>query len=258
MARRKKDEYSCISLGIACPMANERDNAIDFVKAVLDVCRPFRFRRTKFFAIFDRVCTDGTYNLLRQQAKKIRGLEVVYAGENRCVVDAYLRGYREALAAGSDWILEIDAGFSHRPEDIPQFFEKMAAGYDCVFGSRFCPGARYEETSIKRRLLSRGGTRLNNLLIGTRLDDMASGFELFSREALTAILRKGIRSRGPFFQTEIRTFAHALKIVELPIRYGAASHPMRMREIRDAFAGLGRLLRLRLNGTLYHGLHRKV
>jgi dolichol-phosphate mannosyltransferase len=255
MAEKK---FNKIMLGIACPMANERDNAIAFVEAVLKVSRPFHFRQMKFFAIFDRVCTDGTYDLLCQYAQKVPELEVVYAEENRCVVDAYMRGYREALAAGSDWILEIDAGFSHHPEDIPRFFEKMAEGYDCVFGSRFCPGARYEETSLKRRLLSRGGTWLNNVLVGTRLNDMASGFELFSSEALTAILQKGVRSRGPFFQTEIRTFAHALNIVELPIQYGAASHSMRMREIRDAFAGLGRLFHLRIKGELYNGLPQKV
>lgn len=258
MAPQRDERYSHIFLGIVCPMANERDNAIDFVEAVLQSCGPFRFRRIQFFAIFDRVCTDGAYDLLRQHAKKVPELQVVYAVEDRCVVDAYLRGYREALAAGSDWILEIDAGFSHHPEDIPQFFGKMAEGYDCVFGSRFCHGARYEETSLKRRLLSRGGTWLTNALIGTRLDDMASGFELFTREALTAILKKGIRSRGPFFQTEIRTYAHALEIVELPIRYGAASHAMKMREIRDAFAGLERLIRLRLRGELYSGLSLKV
>ena len=108
------------------------------------------------------------------------------------MVDAYLRGYREALAAECDWILEIDAGFSHQPDDIPQFFDKMDEGYDCVFGSRFCNGGRIYDSSLKRNLISRGGTLLANLLLGTRLKDMTSGFEMFSRPALEGVLDRAL------------------------------------------------------------------
>ncbi len=246
--------YKDITLGIACPMANERDNAIAFVDAVMSVCRPMGFRKIHFFTIFDRVCTDGTYEMLLEHAAKVPELRVVFAPENRSVVDAYVRGYREAMAAECDWILEIDAGFSHRPEDIPQFFQTMVQGYDCVFGSRFCPGAQYRETSLKRIILSRGGTWLSNRLLGTRLHDMASGFELFSRQAMSKILAKGIHSRGPFFQTEIRTYAHALKIIEVPIQYGAASHHINSKAIKDAFANLWRLFQLRIKGDLFTGM----
>ncbi|HYJ46296.1 MAG TPA: glycosyltransferase, partial [Pyrinomonadaceae bacterium] len=169
---------------------------------------------------------------------------------NRSVVDAYVRGYKEALAAGCDWILEIDAGFSHQPSDIPQFFASMLEGYDCVFGSRFCKGGSVSDSSTKREIISRGGTLLANLMLGTKLKDMTSGFEMFTRSALSEILEKGIHSRGPFFQTEIKAYSRKWRITEVPIQYRAASHDINNTAIKDSFSNLWRLFRLRLQGQL--------
>jgi dolichol-phosphate mannosyltransferase len=166
------------------------------------------------------------------------------------VVDAYVRGYREALNSGCDWILEIDAGFSHQPPDIPQFFDKMLEGYDCVFGSRFCTGGTVSDSSTKREVISRGGTILANLLLGTKLKDMTSGFEMFTRAALLEVMMKGIRSRGPFFQTEIKAYCRNLRIAEVPIQYRAASHNVGNQALKDSFSNLWRLFRLRLQGQL--------
>ncbi len=226
-------------------MANERDTAVPFVLEVLKECEPFGFRRVTFFAVLDRVSKDGTLDLLRDLEKERQDFRVVWAPENRSVVDAYLRGYREALDAGCDWILEIDAGYSHSPSDIPQFFEKMLEGYDAVFGSRFCPGGRISESSFKRRVISRGGTVLTNLMLGTKLKDMTSGFELFSRAALERVLGRGIHSRGHFFQTEIKAHCHGLRITEVPIHYRAASNSVNNNVLKDAFRSLWRLYRTR-------------
>ena len=239
---------SGISLGVVCPMANERETAAPFVLEVLRECEPWGFKSVTFFAVLDRVSRDGTLELLRGLEAERRGLRVVWAPENRSVVDAYLRGYREALDAGCDWVLEIDAGYSHQPSDIPRFFEKMLEGHDCVFGSRFCPGGRITESSLKREVISRGGTILANLLLGTRLKDMTSGFELFTRSALQEVLRKGINSRGHFFQTEIKAHCHGLRVAEVPIHYRAASDSVNNDVLKDAFRNLWRLFRARSGG----------
>jgi dolichol-phosphate mannosyltransferase len=236
-----------INLGVVCPMANERGTAARFVQEVVAACEPFRFKSLTFFAVLDRVSRDGTLDLLRELEATHPQLRVVWAPENRCVVDAYLRGYREALDAGCDWVLEIDAGYSHQPADIPRFFEKMLEGHDCVFGSRFCDGGRITESSLKREVISRGGTLLTNLLLGTRLTDMTSGFELFSRAALEEVLRRGINSRGHFFQTEIKAHCHSLRLTEVPIHYRAASDSVSNNVLKDAFVNLWRLFRARLS-----------
>lgn len=238
---------SRVNLGVVCPMANERDTAAGFVREVLAACHPFRLKSLTFFAVLDRVSRDGTLDLLRELEATLPQLRVVWAPENRCVVDAYLRGYREALDAGCDWILEIDAGYSHQPSDIPRFFEKMSEGFDCVFGTRFAHGGRITESALRRKAISRGGTLLTNLLLGTRLSDMTSGFELFTRAALEEVLRRGVNSRGHFFQTEIKAHCHSFRVAEVPIHYRAASDGVNNNVLKDAFVNLWRLFRARFS-----------
>lgn len=225
-------------------MANEGPDATRFVEQVLPFCTGFR--EVRFYAILDKATKDNSMELLRELEKREPRLKVVWAPENRCAVDAYIRGYKEALAAGHDWILEIDAGFSHQPEDLPLFFDTMAQGYDCVFGSRFMKGSRLSDASVKRYCISRGGTLLTNLLVGTRQTDMTSGFELFSRKALEMVLAKGIESRAHFFQTEIKVHCQQLRVIEVPIHYRAPSPRLKAAAIGDAFKHLWRLRKLRV------------
>ena len=239
-----------VRLGIACPMANEADACVEFIRALLAECSRFPFHSVRMFVVVDRVSTDGTRPLLEELARRESRLQVVWAPENRCVVDAYTRGYREAIAAKCDWILEIDAGFSHDPADASRFFETMAQGHDCVFGTRFGRGGKFHDASLKRRTISLGGTLLTNLLLGTRLSDMTSGYELFTRQTLEQVLEKGIRSRAHFFQTEIKVFCRNLKWAEVPISYSHPSPHMSNATVFEAFARLGGLFRQRLGGTL--------
>jgi len=242
--------YSTIKLGIVCPMANERKTAESFVCDVLETCRKFDFKSVSFFVILDNASKDGTIDIMRNLSKQLYKLNVVFALENKCVVDAYIRGYQEAINSACDWILEIDAGYSHQPSDISKFFKTMILGYDCVFGSRFCPGGKITDSKKSRYMNSLGGTMLSNLLLGTKLSDMTSGFELFKREALQKILNKGILSKGPFFQTEIRAYAHQFKITEVPIHYRAASYNIGGADLRDAFSNLWRLFCVRFSKGL--------
>ena len=231
-------------------MANEEASAVRFVVEVLRECSSAGFRSVVFFAILDRASTDPTRELLDSLKEQQPQLQIVWAPENRTLVDAYVRGYQEALRAGCDWILEIDAGFSHQPPDIPQFFDKMLDGYDCVFGSRFCAGGSMLDNTLRRKIVSHGGSVLANFLLGTKLKDMTSGFEMFRHKALREVLDKGIRSRGPFFQTEIKAYCRNMKIVELPIQYRVDGHNVNRHTLTDSFSNLLRLFRLRLQGKL--------
>jgi dolichol-phosphate mannosyltransferase len=237
---------SNVDLGIVCPMANEGDDAIAFCRDALEQCTGFL--KVTFFAVFDRVTKDTSLDRMREFARSEPRLCVVWAPENRCVVDAYMRGYKAALDAGCDWILEIDAGFSHQPDEMPRFFDAMEQGLDCVFGSRTL--GRIEKSSMKRRFVSWGGTALANLLLGTRQTDMTSGFELFSRETLLMVMGRGIHSRAHFFQTEIKTYCRKLRFIEVPITYRAASPRLDSAALNDAFEQLSRLFQLRLKGQL--------
>src|ERR1035437_9949293 len=134
--------FAGLRLGIVCPMANEASSAIPFVDAVLSQCADREFESVTLFVILDTVSQDATQALLEAHQQHQPQLSVIWAPETRGVADAYVRGYREALAAGCDWILEIDEGFSQERSDIGKFLEAMADGKDCVFGSRFREGGR--------------------------------------------------------------------------------------------------------------------
>ncbi len=237
-----------LRLAVVTPMANERDSAVPFVAEVLE--RASVFRSVTHIVVFDQMCRDGTYDVLREYAGNEPRLEVVWAPENRSVVDAYVRGYRAALATGSEWILEIDAGFSHQPRDLVGFLPYVEAGYDCIFGTRFGMGGSAEGVPLSRRIVSRGGTVLANALLGTRLTDMTSGFQMFERHALDTIVSRGIQSKGHFFQTEMKAYCRKMKVAEVPIHYRSPSNSITGSVVRDAFGQLWRLFRDRLRGRL--------
>ncbi len=199
----------------------------------------------------DRASKDNTLALLRDYAVSEPRLKPVFAPENRCVVDAYVRGYREAIASGADWVMEIDAGFSHRPSDLPPFFAAMAQGVTIVFSLHDSLwAARSKAVRSSGRWSAKAAQFLANLLLRTKLSDMTSGFQLFKREVLASILEKGIFSRGPFFQTEMKAYCQSLNYVEVPITYSMASHSVGAGSIKESLQQLWRLYRLKRAGTL--------
>ena len=223
-------------LAVVSPLANERATIDEFVRRVTAQLQP----QDRLITVFDNVCTDGALDRARELARSEPRLHVVFAPENRSVVDAYFRGYREALAGDFDWILEMDGGLSHLPEQIPQFVHAMQNGYDFAGGSRFIPGGSFDGP-WSRYLVSRGGTWLTNLLLGTTMRDMTSGFECFTHATLTRVVEEGVHSRAHFFQTEIRARMHDFRWIELPIRYGCPSNSVGKSSIIDAFKSLAAL-----------------
>jgi len=225
-------------LGVVVPMANEERTVDDFLRRVLAQLA----EGDLVFCVLDLASRDSTMERVRRASGEDPRAILVYAPENRSVVDAYFRGYREALSAGCGWILEMDGGFSHLPEEIPRFVAAMASGVDFAAGSRFVRGGRYRGR-LSRYAISRGGTLLANLLLGTRMKDMTSGFECFSRRAMARVVEAGVRSRGHFFQTEIRFLLRDWDWVEVPIRYSNPSRSVGAESVLDAIRNLWRLRR---------------
>ena len=226
-----------IRLGIVCPMANEEKTAERFIEAVLAELPKFHFAQYQLFVVLDLVSVDNTLGIINAMVQKHEPVVLVWKPENTCVADAYRAGYREAIKAQCDWILEMDAGFSHQPGAMGKFFEYMAEGKDCVFGSRFSQGGYCDKKTLKF-FISKGGTILTNALLGTQLTDMTGGFECFTSKTLQDILDKGVHSRGPFFQTEIRYYGHGYNYAEVPITYLSPSRKISGAEIWEAIVQL--------------------
>ena len=128
----------------------------------------------------------------------------------------------------------MDGGGSHRPEEIPQFMDRLKEGYDCVWGSRFMPGGDISDHPWYRRLLSSGGTYLANLVLGTRLRDMTSGFEGFQRHVLESLDLDRFLSKGHMYQTEMRYYCRNLKTVEVPIHYRGGASSLKWKSVAEA------------------------
>jgi dolichol-phosphate mannosyltransferase len=206
---------------VVVPMANESGEFAQFIgelAAVLDT-----LGHGAVFLVIDNVSTDNTLDLCRELSARDGRFTTIFAPENRNVIDAYMRGFAEAYRAGYKYIIEMDAGMSHDPRAIPHFLKALDAGHGCVFGSRFIPGGSISSGSCKRWFLSRGGTLLANLLLGTRLSDMTSGFQGFRADIVARIINYKLLSTAHFYQTELRYLLRGEKYIELPISYRAPS-----------------------------------
>jgi dolichol-phosphate mannosyltransferase len=158
---------------------------------------------------------------------------------------AYLAGFRYALAHGYDRVVEMDADFSHRPEDLSRLLRASDAA-DLVIGSRNVPGGRAENWSPLRHLISKGGSLYARTLLRLPTKDCTSGFKVFRREVLAAINLEGVRSNGFGFQVELTWLAHraGFRIVEVPIVFPdrtAGRSKMSLRIALEAAAVVWRL-----------------
>lgn len=220
-------------MGVVIPLANEEKTIDALLHGVLKHVP----KKTTIFCVLDTTSKDKTKEIIKEWTKKDPRIVLVWAPENRCVVDAYFRGYHEALKNECDWILEMDGGLSHNPEEIERFVQAMHEGFDFAGGSRFMKGGKYLKPG-RRYLISLLGTWLTNALVGTKMKDMTSGFECFTREALERVIKEGVKSRAHFFQTEIRTMMHEFKWTEIPISYKSPSSQVGSSNIMEALKNL--------------------
>jgi dolichol-phosphate mannosyltransferase len=218
------------------PMANEEEDFDLFIAEMTKILD--RLESGTVYIVIDTVSTDSTLNLCKALSLRDPRFKTVWAPENRNVVDAYMRGYREAFEQGHEIIIEMDAGMSHDPKAIPMFIRVLNEGNECAFGSRFINGGSMVDSPLKRRLLSRGGTLLANLLLGTRLFDMTSGYQGFHADVVAKLLKHKFLSTAHFYQTEVRYLLRKHRYFEIPIHYKAPSPRVSKNAIRNALRSL--------------------
>jgi dolichol-phosphate mannosyltransferase len=218
---------------IVIPMANEESDFGPFVallKATLDKCET----GTVYF-IVDKVSKDRTRELCESLSARDNRFKTIWAPENKNVVDAYLRGYREALKNDHEIIIEMDAGLSHDPRAIPMFLRVLNEGNECAFGSRFINGGSISDSNWRRYFLSKTGTILSNVLLGTKMYDMTSGFQGFHAEVVKKFADYELLSKAHFYQTELRYLLRKTRFAEVPIHYKAPSPRVSKKAISNSF-----------------------
>jgi len=201
---------------IVMPVGNEEETIADTLTRILKLGIEELF----VTPVIDDYSQDNTRKIIedfeKQYPKKIK---LLYNKNATGAIPAYFYGFKYALKNGAKYIIEMDAGNSHMPEQIPSFLEKLEEGYDCVFGSRFIEGGKFINHPYYRVFLSWLGTKVANFYLGTKLKDMTSGFEAFRAEVLEQLNFDAFVSTGHFYQTEMRYYCKEFNATEVPIHY---------------------------------------
>lgn len=197
---------------VVVPTYNERDNIEPLIAQILAISP------TLDILVVDDNSPDGTGAVAAEIARGNGRVYVLHRAGKLGLGTAYVQGFVYALQRGYTHVVEMDADFSHRPQDLPRLLG-AALDADVVIGSRNVPGGRTEHWSLLRTLISKGGSLYARLVLGIPVKDCTGGFKCFSRYALEMVDLQGIRSGGFGFQVEMnyRCYRAGLRMVEVPI-----------------------------------------
>jgi dolichol-phosphate mannosyltransferase len=203
---------------VVVPTYNERENLPTFIEALFALNIP-RFE----VLVVDDNSPDGTGQLAEElRATYQQRVHVLHRAQKQGLGPAYLAGFRQALALGADYIVQMDADFSHQPHYILTMLE-MIEQYDLVLGSRFMRGGGVDESwSLYRKLLSLWANRLYTpLILRLPVADATGGFKMWRSATLVGMNLDRIQSNGYVFQVEMTYVAHRLgyRIGEFPIYF---------------------------------------
>jgi dolichol-phosphate mannosyltransferase len=197
---------------VIIPTFNERENLPRLVRALLSQ------DDTLEILVVDDGSPDGTGELADRLADETGRVYVMHRQGKLGLGSAYVAGFRYALAAGYDYVVQMDADFSHRPEDLPRLLG-AARGAEVVIGSRNVAGGQTVNWSPFRDILSKGGSLYARLLLRLPIRDCTSGFKCFRRRALDALDLDRLGANGFGFQVEVNyALARAgFRFAEVPI-----------------------------------------
>ncbi|MFC2115739.1 glycosyltransferase [Bacteroidota bacterium] len=221
-----------MDFAVVVPMANEEEDFAVFTLALSNALD--KLQSGKVYMIVDSVSKDRTFELCKELAGNDKRFELVWAEDDRNVVDAYLNGYRAAVGKGHEVIIEMDAGMSHDPRALPMFLRVLNEGNECAFGSRFINGGSIYNSTRSRTFLSKFGTVISNVLLGSRLFDMTSGYQGFHLNVVKEFIDYPLRSTGHFYQTELRYLLRHKRYAEIPIHYRVPSPSISSSSIRNS------------------------
>jgi dolichol-phosphate mannosyltransferase len=201
------------SVWLVLPTYDESDN-LEAVVAAIRAHLPAERR----VLIVDDNSPDGTGRIADRLTAAHEDVSVLHRERKEGLGPAYVAGFRQALAAGAELIVQMDADFSHAPGDLPRLLA-AAERADLVLGSRYVVGGGVAEWGPARRLISRGGSAYARAMLGLGVRDLTGGFKVFRRPVLEAIELDTIRSLGYAFQVETtyRAARAGFRVVEVPI-----------------------------------------
>ena len=199
---------------VCLPTYNEKENLERMVRAIGEAAPGVQV------LVIDDNSPDGTGDIADRLAQELPWVRVLHRAKKEGLGPAYLAGFRQALAAGAQLIVEMDCDFSHDPQSLPSLLAASQHA-DLVLGSRYVPGGSTVNWGLSRRIISWGGSFYARAILGIGVRDLTGGFKCFRRAALEAIDLDAIHARGYAFQIETtyRVLRKGLTVTEVPIRF---------------------------------------
>jgi dolichol-phosphate mannosyltransferase len=197
---------------VIIPTYNEKNNIRTICDAVLE-------KQPNFHLLFvDDNSPDGTGEIADELADKDERVHVLHRTRKDGLGRAYLAGFKWALDRPYEFIFEMDADFSHSPDDLGRLLD-AAQTADLALGSRYINGIRIINWPLNRLILSKGASLYVRIVTGMPVTDPTGGFKCFRRRVLETLDLDHIKANGYSFQIEMnhKAWIHGFEIVDVPI-----------------------------------------
>ncbi|MCA8831193.1 polyprenol monophosphomannose synthase [Hymenobacter pini] len=200
---------------VLIPTYNEKENAELIIRKVFSLPQPFHV------LIIDDGSPDGTAAIVRGLMQEFPDRLFLEERVGKLGLGtAYIHGFRWALERGYEYVFEMDADFSHNPEDLMRLYDACAhQNYDLAIGSRYIQGVNVVNWPMDRVLMSYFASAYVRFVTGMPIRDATAGFKCYTARVLRAILQNRIRFVGYAFQIEMKWLAYkyGFRIKEVPI-----------------------------------------
>lgn len=226
------------TLAIIIPTYNESENIAKLIAQVKSHIKP-----GDKIIIVDDNSPDGTGKIADKLAKNIKNVHVLHRKGKGGRGSAVFEGIRFSSKFSPDYYIEMDADFSHKPEDIPRLLKKTREGFDIVIGSRYLPKSRIENWPPQRTIFSKLANLYAKIVLGVPITDYTNGFRIYSKAAGDFLLKETLVTRGYILLSET---AYKLKnggfsFAEIPtifVNRKRGQSNTNLKEIADAFFGV--------------------
>lgn len=200
---------------VIIPTYNEKENIENIIRAVFGLEKAFHI------LIIDDGSPDGTAAIVKRLQNEFpEQLHLVERPGKQGLGTAYICGFKWSIEHRYDFIFEMDADFSHNPNDLPRLYAACTEqGADVAVGSRYCNGVNVVNWPLGRVLMSYYASTYVRIVTGMKVRDTTAGFKCYRREVLETIELDKIRFKGYAFQIEMKYTAYrcGFKIIEVPI-----------------------------------------
>lgn len=223
---------------VIIPTYNEKENIEKIIRKVFSLAYPFEL------LIIDDGSPDGTATIVKNlQLEFPKQLHLEERKGKLGLGTAYIHGFKWALSRGYEYIFEMDADFSHNPEDLLKLREACVHGADVAIGSRYVKGVNVVNWPMGRVLMSYFASMYVRLITRINIQDATAGFKCYRRQVLETIPMDKIKFVGYAFQIEMKFTAikYGFNVVEVPIIFTdrtEGTSKMSTRIFREAFLGV--------------------